>query len=99
MYKSFAEYRRSVWIMKWSRKGRLERMYVGKRILCASVEGDVEWLYVSLLVVIEDAIGKGPRLWFCPKGLVAELLLTLQVPDLLEENPHGRVGIREGLGC
>ncbi|CAL9018620.1 unnamed protein product [Prunus brigantina] len=31
--------------------GRLERMYMGKRILCASVEGDAEGLDFLLLVV------------------------------------------------
>ncbi|CAL8168854.1 unnamed protein product [Prunus armeniaca] len=74
-------------------------MYVGKRILRASVEGDAEWLDVCLLVVIKDAFGKGLRSWLCPKGLVAVVLLVLQTPNLLEEKPHGRVGMREGLGC
>ena len=72
---------------------------MGEKILCASVEGDTEWLNVLLLVVIEDTFGKRLRSWLRPEGLLATPLLTLQVPDLLKENPHGRVGMREGLEC
>ncbi|CAL9021049.1 unnamed protein product [Prunus brigantina] len=79
--------------------GKLERMYMGERILRASVEGDAEGLDVFLLVVIKDAFGKGPRSWLRPEGLVAALLLAQQAPDLLKEKPHGRVGMRESLGC
>ncbi|CAL2246898.1 unnamed protein product [Prunus armeniaca] len=33
------------------------------------------------------------------EGLVAALLLTLQVSNLLKYKPHGWVSMREGLGC
>ncbi|CAL8112661.1 unnamed protein product [Prunus armeniaca] len=74
-------------------------MYVGERILRASLEGDAKWLDVLLLVIIKNAFGKGPRSWLCPEGLVVALLLALQAPDFLEEKPHCRVGMRESLGC
>ncbi|CAL8133924.1 unnamed protein product [Prunus armeniaca] len=74
-------------------------MYVGERILRASVKGDAEWLDVLLVVVIKDAFGEGPRSWLCPEGLVIAVLLILQTPNLLEEKPYGQVGMREGLGC
>ncbi|CAL8107491.1 unnamed protein product [Prunus armeniaca] len=74
-------------------------MYVGKGILCASVEGDAERLDFLLLVVIKDAFGKGPRSWLRPEGLVVALLLILQASDLLKEKSHCRVGMRESLGC
>ncbi|CAL2254411.1 unnamed protein product [Prunus armeniaca] len=73
-------------------------MYVGERILRASVEGDAKWLDVLLLVVIKDAFGKGPRLWLCLEELVVALLLALQAPDFLKEKPHCQVGMRESLG-
>ncbi|CAL2277493.1 unnamed protein product [Prunus armeniaca] len=74
-------------------------MYVDERILRASVEGDAEWLDVFLVVVIKDAFGEGPESWLRLEGLVTAVLLILQTPNLLEEKPHGRVGMREGLGC
>ncbi|CAL2257603.1 unnamed protein product [Prunus armeniaca] len=73
-------------------------MYVGDRILNADVEGDAEWLDVLLLVVIKDAFGKGPKSSLCPEGLVVALLFALQMLYLLEEELHGRVGMREGFG-
>ncbi|CAL2264586.1 unnamed protein product [Prunus armeniaca] len=69
-------------------EGRLEGVDMGERILRASVEGDTEWLNV-LLVVIEDTFGKGPKSWLRPEGLVAAVLLTLQMPNFLEKKPHG----------
>ncbi|CAL2229568.1 unnamed protein product [Prunus armeniaca] len=59
----------------------------------------MERLNVLLLVVVEDAIGKGPRSWLRPEGLVAALLLTFQASNLLKKKPYGRVGMREGLEC
>ncbi|CAL2247500.1 unnamed protein product [Prunus armeniaca] len=72
---------------------------MGERILRASVEGNAEWLNVLLLVVIEDMLGKGLRAWLLPEGLMAAVLLTLQTSDVLEEEPHSRVGMRENTGC
>ena len=76
-------------------KGRLEGVDVGERILRASVESDAEWLDIFLLVVVEDTLGKRPWPWFRPEGLMAAMLLAFQAPDLLEEKPHSRVGMRK----
>ena len=76
-------------------KGRLEGVDVGERVLRASVESDAEGLDIFLLVVVEDAFGKGPWSGFCPEGLMAALFFAFQAPDLFEEKPHGRVGMRK----
>ena len=76
-------------------KGRLEGVDVGERIRRASVESDAEWLDIFLLVVVEDMLSKGPWPWFRPEGLMAAMLLALQAPDLFEEKPHSRVGMRK----
>ena len=80
-------------------KGRLEGVDVGERVLRASVESDAEWLDIFLLVVVEDAFGKGPWSWFCPEGLMAAMLFAFQAPDLFKEKPHGRVGMRKSFRC
>ncbi|CAL9010609.1 unnamed protein product [Prunus brigantina] len=84
LYKSSAEYRRSVWIVKWSRNAlasddRLEGVDIGERILRASIEGDAEWLNVFLLVIIEDTFGKEPRSCLRPEGLVAATVPAISI--------------------
>lgn len=74
-------------------------MDVGQGILRARVEGNAKWLNVLLLMVVEDTFGKGPRTWFRPEGLVTSVLFTLQASDLLKEEAHGRVGMRESVVC
>ena len=72
---------------------------MGERILRASVESDAEWLDIFLLVVVEDTLSKGPWPWFRLEGLMAAMLLIFQAPDLLEEKPHSRVGMRKSFKC
>ncbi|CAL8134032.1 unnamed protein product [Prunus armeniaca] len=103
IYKSSAEYKLSVWIMKWSSKsstteGRREKETHTFVIEVLASEGGLKRVDMGEGILLARVEGN-VEAWLRPEGLMAVALLTLKMPDLFKEESHSRVGMRENTEC